>query len=207
MTTATRFWDRAAAKYARTPIKDEAAYARTLERTCAHLTSADRVLEVGCGTGTTALTLAGHVAHVTATDISPAMIAIARDRAQDRKVANVTFAPAALSDAPPEAGPFDAVLAFNLLHLADDLPYALQALARRLEPGGLLISKTPCLGRHGWHLRVLVAALQAVGRAPYVAFLTVGRLEAAIAQAGFEILERGDYPAKPPSRFLVARKA
>ena len=49
--------------------------------------------------------------------------------------------------------------------------------------------------------------MQVFGKAPYVNFLTIDRLERAIESAGFEILETGDYPAKPPSRLVVARKA
>ena len=52
--TVSRFWDRLAAGYAKKPVPDEEAYARTLERVRAHLTPNDRVLELGCGTGTSA---------------------------------------------------------------------------------------------------------------------------------------------------------
>ena len=56
-----RFWDRIARKYAADPIKDMDGYARTVDRTRHHLRSTDTVLELGCGTGTTALKLAAHV--------------------------------------------------------------------------------------------------------------------------------------------------
>lgn len=56
-----RFWDRIARKYASDPIKDTAGYERTLARTRELLTHTDTVLEIGCGTGTTALKLAPSV--------------------------------------------------------------------------------------------------------------------------------------------------
>ena len=82
MSTASdaRFWDRTSRKYAKAAISDQAGYERTLERTRALLGPDDRVLELGCGTGTTALRLAGDVQSYCATDISAEMIAIAEKK-------------------------------------------------------------------------------------------------------------------------------
>ncbi|MCG8445153.1 MAG: class I SAM-dependent methyltransferase [Hyphomicrobiales bacterium] len=56
------------------PVRDVEAYEYTLERTRSYLAKTGRVLELGCGTGSTALLLAG----ITGNDISPNMIGIAR---------------------------------------------------------------------------------------------------------------------------------
>ena len=50
-TTDAQFWDRAARKYARDPIKDMAGYERTIERTRQYLKAGDVALELGCGLG------------------------------------------------------------------------------------------------------------------------------------------------------------
>ena len=55
------------------------------------LPETDHILEVGCGTGSTALLLAADVAHVTASDISGNMIRIAMEKASTEGVANVSF--------------------------------------------------------------------------------------------------------------------
>ena len=55
-----------------------AGYERTL-RTGELLAKSDHVLELGCGTGSTALRLAADVASYLGTDFSPAMIAIAQE--------------------------------------------------------------------------------------------------------------------------------
>jgi hypothetical protein len=46
--------------------------------------------------------------------------------------------------------------------------------------------------------------MRMIGKAPPLRFARPARLERSITEAGFEILERGDYP--PPSRFVVARR-
>ncbi|MEM8958930.1 MAG: class I SAM-dependent methyltransferase [Pseudomonadota bacterium] len=73
-----RFWDKLSTRYAKMPVQNEAAYAATLDQTRTYLSPSDSALEVGCGTGTTALALAPSVARYRATDISGGMIEIAR---------------------------------------------------------------------------------------------------------------------------------
>ena len=67
---AAPFWDKIAPRYAKKPVADPAAYEEKLARVRALLRAEDRVLEIGCGTGSTALRLASRVAEITATDIS-----------------------------------------------------------------------------------------------------------------------------------------
>ncbi len=199
------FWDKIAREYAASPIKDMAAYTKTLDRTRAHLSKDDEVLEVGCGTGSTAIRLAGHVAHLTASDISANMIEIGRERAREQGVENVSFVQAALPAATLEAESYDAVLAFNTLHLLRDLPPVLRNLRDALKPGGLLITKTVCLAEQSRLWAVPLFFMRLIGKAPYVHLLTFDELEQAMVEAGFEILETDLLPA-PRSRFVVARK-
>src|SRR5690349_11454840 len=117
--TNTRFWDGAARKYAAQPLADPAGYERTLDHTRRYLKATDAAAEFGCGTGTTALKLAPAVARIVASDISPEMIAIGREKAAADRVENVEFAVATPEAAPWPDASFDVVLAFNLLHLID----------------------------------------------------------------------------------------
>lgn len=198
------FWDSIAERYAARPVGNPAAYEATLERVRHWLRPDWQVLELGCGTGTTAVTLAQQVARITGTDMSDAMLRIARQRAGEAGVENADFeqAEAHLAGAGQR---FDAVLAFNLLHLVADRP-ALFAHLRSLMPtGGMLISKTPCLAGKPW-FRPLIWGMRCFGKAPSaIAFLHPDRLAQEIAAAGFEIVETGDYPKSPPSRLIVAR--
>ncbi|GGH21949.1 Ubiquinone/menaquinone biosynthesis C-methylase UbiE [Cribrihabitans marinus] len=205
------FWDRIADRYAKRPIDDPDAYQAALERTRSHLRPQDDVLELGCGTGSTALLLAPEVGRYTASDLSPRMIEIGGEKAAAEGVGNLEFIAADLSNPQLSDRPRDAVLALNLLHLLEDLPEALSRVHAMLRPGGLFISKTVCpiSGRVPIKLRLMLWALpvmQWLGKAPYVNFMSTDELETAITQAGFEIIETGNYPASPPSRYVVARR-
>lgn len=205
----TRFWDRAASKYAAGPIKDMAGYERTIDRTRHLLGPSDTVLEIGCGTGTTALKLAPGVSRLVGTDVSTEMIAIARGKATAGDCRNIEFAVAAAGSAPGSDGDYDAVLAFNLLHLVADRPSTFARARALLKPGGLLISKTPCLSEMNSLIRFAVPVAQFIGKAPYVSFFTAAELEKEIAAAGFTIVERARHGSgrKDPRIFIVAKKS
>lgn len=203
-----RFWDRAARKYAAVPIKDMAGYERTLARTRQLLQPTDTVLELGCGTGTTALQLAPAVAHLLATDVSVEMIAIAREKVAAAGCSNIAFAVATPDTAPAGEGAYDAVLAFNLLHLVADRDRCIAAIRRLLKPGGLLITKTPCLAEMNPLIRLAVPVMRAIGKAPHVASFTADGLEREIASAGLTIVERARHGSgrKDARIFILARK-
>jgi ubiquinone/menaquinone biosynthesis C-methylase UbiE len=202
-----RFWDRMARKYARDPIKDMAGYTRTLECTRQWLRETDTVLELGCGTGTTALSLAPSVARLVGTDISGEMITIAREKAGAQGCGNAEFELAPADRTLGANGAFDAVLAFNVLHLISDQSATLQQAVCALRPGGLFISKTPCLSEMNPLLRLAVPVARLVGKAPHVAFFSAFALERAIENAGFAIIERARHGSgrKDPRIFIVAR--
>ncbi len=211
MQNAEQFWDRAAEKYAKSPIADMASYTTTLERTRNYLSPNDIVLEIGCGTGSTALLLAGDVSHITASDLSANMIAAGTEKAQEQGVSNVTFVAAELFDNAIGDGPYDVVLAFNVLHLMQDPAAAIGRIHGLLKPGGMFISKTVCQSGAGTPLKfrlikLILPLMQWMGKAPYVNFMEIAELEDIISSAGFEIMETGSYPASPPSRYIVARK-
>ncbi len=202
----TAFWDSIARKYATQPIADTSAYETTLNRVRQHLGAEDTVLELGCGTGSTALLLADGVARYTGTDVSPEMIAIANEKRAAEPITGLDFVTADSSAEAFDAGAFDAVLAFNLYHLVARPNRAMARVHSLLKPGGIFISKTPCLAKR-WYLRPVIFAMHLVGKAPRtVHMFGVEEYDAMIRRAGFEIVETGLYPPKTPSRFVVARK-
>ncbi len=206
MTTSTVFWDRIADEYSRQPVKNQTAYEQTLAATRTYLKPTDHVLELGCGTGSTALTLAPDLKRITASDISPRMVAIAERKRSESGLDNVEFLPAAVGEQTLNWQTYDAVLAFNLLHLLPDLDRALSDIHRQLRPGGVFISKSPCLGEMSFVIRGLIRGMQSFGKAPDVTYFTTRDLEAALRWAGFDVMASRTFDKAPKSRFVVARK-
>lgn len=205
-----RFWDKMARKYAASPIADEAGYEASLRRTSELLAESDQVLEIGCGTGTTALRLAHRVRRLHATDVSPQMVAIAQEKLAATPVAQLDFAvldAAGAARQAPQA--YDVVLAFNVLHLLPDLDGGLDAVWQALQPGGFFISKTPCVAEMNplipW---VALPLARALGLAPPVHCFQGPALEATIARHGFEVLavERHATKGRDVRPYIVARK-
>lgn len=207
-TADVQFWDRAARKYAQDPIKDMIGYERTIERTRHYLDGVDVVLEFGCGTGTTALKLAPTVSRLIATDVSAEMVAIAKEKAAQSNCQNVAFEVASVHEAPWADGCFNAVLAFNVLHLVAQRADALARIFRLLAPGGLFISKTPCLSEMNPLIRMAVPVMRAIGKAPYVESFSAETLVDDIQGAGFGIVERARHGSgrRDPRIFIVARR-
>ena len=95
-----------------------------------------RVLEVGCGMGNFSERIARETsAAVVATDISPRMVELARERDLDARIANV-------QELPFEDAEFDCAVANAMLYHVEDVDRALGELARVLEPGGRLVATT-----------------------------------------------------------------
>ena len=209
ITSDARFWDRASRKYARSAIADPNGYERTLQRARAHLQPGNSVLELGCGTGTTALRLADGVRSYLATDISGGMIAIADEKLAVELIPALSFRTATAEELVHEESRFDAVLGFNYLHLVRDAPDTLRSIHVLLKPGGLFISKTPCLGDMNPLIRLLLLpAMQAIGKAPHVSSLGASALEQLIIGAGFDVLVRESHASKGKDQrpYIVARK-
>lgn len=197
-----RFWNRIAERYAARPLRDVPAYEAMLAATAARLSPGDRVLEIGCGTGGTAIRLAPGVAAWLATDFAEDMVRIARAKPG---AATVSFAVADAAEA-LDRGPFDAVCAFNVLHLVEDLPGTLSRIHAGLTPGGQLIARVWCFAELPARVRLLFRILQGLRLFPKVQFLRQVELRQALCNAGFAIVEERSFGTRPQNPFIVARK-
>lgn len=204
-----RFWDRIARKYAKDPIADIPGYEFTLQRVQSLLSPDHDVLELGCGTGSTALRLAPHTRQFLATDVSQEMLAIAREKLAAQPTKQLRFAHADADQPTFGHATWDVVLAFNVLHLVAELDRAVDVVMQALKPGGLFISKTACLNEmHPLIPRVGLPLMRMIGKAPHVLCLDAAHLQGAMVRRGLviEAVERHGTRGKDARVFIVARK-
>jgi SAM-dependent methyltransferase len=202
-----RLWNRIARRYARAPIRNQQAYEYKLARTREYMRSDMQLLELGCGTGSTALLHAPFVDNILGVDFSEEMVAIARERAAEARVANVEFRQASVDDFDPAGKRFDMILAMSLLHLLDDRDSAIARIRELLAPGGVFVSSTACLGRHYGFLRLIAPLARGLGLFPMLRLFSDDELRTSIEAAGFAI-EESWMPDEKKSHvlFVVARR-
>jgi ubiquinone/menaquinone biosynthesis C-methylase UbiE len=99
----------------------------------------ERVLDVGTGTGHTALAFAPRVGEVVGLDLTPAMLEQARSLAEERGVTNVRFEPGEAEALPYADAGFDLVTCRVCAHHFRDVRRAVREAARVLRPGGRLL--------------------------------------------------------------------
>ncbi|MGJ3245560.1 MAG: class I SAM-dependent methyltransferase [Elainellaceae cyanobacterium] len=203
MAQANQFWDKVAEKYAKQPIADEAAYQKKLEVTRDYFRPDMDVLEIGCGTGSTAILHAPYVKHIRAIDFSASMIAIAQGKAEH--IDNVTFEQATIEDLDIPDQSLDAVLGLSILHLLRDREAAIARVYQMLKPGGVFVTSTPCIGDTKSWFKLIAPVGRFLGVFPFVAVFTTEALENSLTNAGFEL----DYqwqPSQDKAVFIVAKK-
>lgn len=204
MIRSKRFWDKSAKKYVKTAIKDEVTYQKKLAITQQYLNKNSDVLEFGCGSGGTAIIHAPYVKQIVATDISEKMIEIAQNKARDCNVKNVIFKQNTLDELILQKQDYDVILGLNVLHLIEDLDNSIHYVYKLLKSNGVFISSTSLIGEVNVMFRWLIAIMQFVGLAPYVACLTKKKLTNKLIKAGFSV--ELEWQTSRESIFIVAKK-
>jgi len=110
-----------------------------------------RVLDIGTGTGHTALAFAPHVREVVGLDLTEEMLCEARKLAQERNIDNVTFETADVHQLPSELQEsFDLVTCRRAAHHFSDINLALAEMARTLRSGGMLLIDDRSVPEDDW---------------------------------------------------------
>jgi ubiquinone/menaquinone biosynthesis C-methylase UbiE len=207
MSESDKFWDKKAEGYAKSPVSDEETYQRKLSETQSFFTPDMRILEFGCGTGTTAVHHAPHVLHIDAIDISENMLEIGRRRASESNIENITFTRGTLTEFNADTASLDAVLGLNVIHLLPDRHAVITEVARILKPGGIFVSSTGCLGNSYLRFIKLIIPLgKFLGLMPDVFVLTESELASELTNAGFAIESQWHHGMKDIDVFMIARK-
>ena len=169
---------------------------RAYDRLAAHVEPGQRVLDLGCGTGSLTVRAARRGARVKGIDVNPEMLAMASRRVREAGCeSRVELAEMGVAELDREAArSYDVVtsgLCFSELS-DDEMAYALAQVMRILEPGGLLLVADEVVepGRLGRTLRAIV-------RAPLAALAyvvtqqtthPVAHLPETLAGAGFDVV-------------------
>ncbi|TNF95119.1 MAG: class I SAM-dependent methyltransferase [Gammaproteobacteria bacterium] len=201
-----KFWNLIASKYAASPITDIEAYEKKIEKLKSYLSAENHVLDIGCGTGTQCCDLSGNVKQVTGIDISSKLLVIAEQRKAERKIENVEFIQTTVFDERFMPGSFDVVMAFYVLHFFDDIDEVIRHIHGLLQPDGLFISETACMGEKGKIMGELVRLGGKLGLLPLINLLTTRQIEQALERAGFSIVEKTRFSESNGEYTLIAKK-
>ena len=140
-------------------------------------------LDVGCGAGLLTEPLARLGARVSGIDASPELIDVARRHAAAMGL-DIDYR---AGDVQELEGRFDLITCMEVIeHVADPAAFV-QALARRLAPGGLLILSTP--NATGWSKLLTITLAEGLGRIPkgthdFAKFIAPERMKLLLADAG-----------------------
>lgn len=138
-----------------------------------------RILDAGCGTGvgTEYLVHLNPQASVVGIDVSGGALEVARERCRRSGANRVEFHHQSLYDVAQIEGEFDLINSVGVLHHLPDPIRGIQALAKKLAPGGLFhIFVYAELGR--WEIQLMqeaIAILQGDKRGDYRDGVSVGR--------------------------------
>ncbi|MBD2491453.1 bifunctional 2-polyprenyl-6-hydroxyphenol methylase/3-demethylubiquinol 3-O-methyltransferase UbiG [Aulosira sp. FACHB-615] len=138
-----------------------------------------RILDAGCGTGvgTEYLVHLNPQASVVGIDLSAGALAVAQERCQRSGANRVEFHHLSIYDVEQLPGEFDLINCVGVLHHLPDPIRGIQALAKKLAPGGIMhIFVYGELGR--WEIQLMqkaIALLQGDKRGDYRDGVQVGR--------------------------------
>lgn len=205
MESSVAYWNRIARRYAKQPVANEAEYQKKLEITRGYLKPHMKVLEFGCGTGSTALIHAPRVSEYTGIDLAPNMIEIANEKLQESKLTNLHFLVAKIEDFSAQSEAYDLILGLNILHLLKNKETAIELVYQLLRPGGVFVSCTACLkqGINGFRF---VAPFTPLFRLPLLNVFSRVELESNLSSAGFKLDYQWVPEDTPLVYFIVATK-
>jgi 2-polyprenyl-3-methyl-5-hydroxy-6-metoxy-1,4-benzoquinol methylase len=199
-----KFWDKTASYYDKVE-KNDISYLIFIEKARKHMKAPDVVLDFGCGTGLLCNEIADDVNTIHAIDISSKMIEISMAKTVGLKIQNIEYAHTTIFDERLMPGSFDAIIAFNVFHLLEELPKYFQRINELLKPGGFIISATPCMGEKPL-LNSLFKIGSKIGIMPKIKSFKNSDLGQLFLNENFEIIENDCLKPNSPQYCLIAKK-
>lgn len=199
-----KFWDSFAIKYDNNRKKSSTngTYEIMFSLLKEDITEAENLLEIATGTGIISFQLCKQVREITAIDLSPEMLKIARVKAENQSVTNIDFMEGDICNLSFADHSFDAVIASNVLHLLFEPDKAMQEIKRVVKPGGKVIVPTYChgenFGSHFFSRCMNLIGFRARSR------WSIASFQKFVAVNGFKIIKRKILKGIIPMIYLVS---
>lgn len=202
-----KFWDRQANDFINHEKNTQLDKNKDFITTLKYLDRDDIVLDYGCATGIISNALSDRVKEIHAIDISSKMIEIARNKADELDIDNVTYTHATIFDERYKDESFNVILAFRILHMLEDINSIVSRIHGLLKPGGTFISVSACMGDQKTPLSILLYLASRLKIVPqHINLFKLPELQSIITNTGFDIVEYEKMDDKVPHYCIVARK-
>ena len=199
-----KFWDSWADKFDKraknfTPLP--------IEETKKYLKNSDVVLDVGCATGAAVIEIADCVKEAVGIDISSKMIDVAQRKTNALGIGNIAFKQTTLFDKEFENEKFNAIIAFNVIHLIKGKQELIQRMSELLKPNGFVIIKTISYEKRTFSnilLNFITLAMVRLKVIPYMEFIKISDFKEILCNEGFETIKVENL--KSADYYIVAKK-
>ncbi len=196
-------WDKFSGSYDAFMKRDMPAYLKIAEDIKNLVTPGSRVLEIATGTGIISLEIADSVNGITAIDISPNMIAKAKEKAEKQKVSNIDFSVQDARFLPYDKDTFDIVIIANALHVMPEPEKVLCEIYRVIKKGGYVIAPT-FIHAQNKKTAALSRLMSLTGFKAYHKW-NIGSYCSFLEENGFEIRRRNIIKASFPLGHIIAQ--
>lgn len=165
---------------------------------------AGNLLELATGTGIISFKLYNQISNITAIDIAPEMIKIAKEKCIQKSITNIDFRVGDICNLELQNESFDIIIASNVLHLLFNPELAMQEMKRVLRKNGKIIIPTFC---HGANLKSHMIS-RIMGLAGFKARTrwSVKSFSEFVKKNGFIIIKENVLDDKIPLVYLIAKK-
>ena len=134
------------------------------------------------------------------------MLDIARERAAQAGLSNITFERTDLAGLAGENAAWDVILGMSVLHLLPDMTGDIARINALLKPGGVFVSSTPVIADMDTFFRFIAPLFRWLPLLPSVAVFSRQDLLTSLGDAGFAV-ELSWQPDPNSAVFVVARKS
>jgi ubiquinone/menaquinone biosynthesis C-methylase UbiE len=201
-----RFWDRFANYYDSFINKVfRKSYSFILQTIESDLNLNHDVLEIGTGTGIISFKICSKVFSIVATDISPEMVRVAKQKLLKTKIKNIDFQVQDSYNMTLKDKSFDIVIASNLLHLLYDPEKPINEVKRIMKDNGTFIAPTLCAGESA-KSKVIASIIGTLSGFKVVNKWSINEYKNMLTSNGFIITRSVIINDKIPLAYVVMKK-